>query len=437
MCISRRSFFKFSAKILFFLGMDFLLPKEILPKADAAQMYENGEHSEKDYLIDLPVKHLRNIITKDARYGAMIMFQSDKPLKNPMVEIGRISEDNLKWFNVTEEKFTLGGATVYIYFSEISGLKENAVYRYRVVDNYSASDWGKIVTPENNKTEIIVVTDSQCGGDYSDWYYTFNSATGRHKDANLIINLGDIVDNGEALWHFEAWYKGIERTLKNKIFAPIIGNHECYNLKWKYFLPAGFLSEFKTPKNNGKNFEGYYYSFDYGEAHFIALNNNFLEIDEQKKGLLEEELKWLYDDVKKSEKSWKIVLMHKDILAYNEYNSYTDDYGGLNDIAHIFMPVFDELNIDLVLTGHMHIYRNRGHIYNFLPSDFGPYYILCGLAGNARYDVPKDETFDKIVVEGKETDNYLHLTITNEEINIVCYLPEGKILDSVVLKKSP
>ena len=435
MCVSRRSFLKFSVKIILFLGMDFLLPKGILPKAEAAQIFENGEHLEEDYLIDLSVKHLRNIITKDARYEAMIMFQSDKPLKNPLLEVGRISEKNLKWFNVAEEKLTLGGATVYIYFSKVFGLTENAIYRYRVVSDYSASEWGKIVTPKSEKTEIIAVTDSQCDGNYSDWYYTFNSATERHKDANLIINLGDIVDNGEALWHFEAWYKDIENTLKNKIFAPVIGNHECYNLKWKYFLPAGFLAEFKTPKNNGKDFEGYYYSFDYGEAHFIALNNNFLEIDDNKKGLLEEEMKWLYDDVKNSDKSWKIILMHKDILAYNEYNAYTNDYGGLNDIAHIFMPAFDELNIDLVLTGHMHVYRNRGHIYNFLPSDFGPYYLLCGLAGNARYDVPKDEVFDKVMAEGKETDNYLHLTVTKDELNIICYLPNGKILDKFSLNK--
>ncbi len=435
MCISRRKFLKFGLQSLIFLGLDFLFPKQLRPRAEAAKILENGERQEQNYLLNLPVKHLRAMVTKDVSKEAFIMFQSDKPLKNPQVEIGRNSEVGLNWVNAKEEKLTLGGATVYIYSAEISGLVENAVYRYRVVDDDAASEWGKIAVPLKEKVEAIIVTDSQCGGDYSDWYYTFNSACERHNNANLIINLGDIVDNGEALWHFEAWYKGIEHFLRKRIFAPVIGNHECYDLKWKYFLPKGFLAEFKTPKNYSENFEGYYYSFDYGEAHFIAINNNFLEIDECKNGLLAEEKKWIYEDVKSTQKPWKIVLMHKDILAYNEYNSYTNSYGGLNDIAHIFMPIFDELKIDLVLTGHMHVYRNRGHIFNFSSSDFGPYYILCGLAGNARYDVPKDDNFDRVMVDGKETDNYLHLVITKDELNIVCYLPDGKVIDDVVLKK--
>lgn len=435
MCISRRKFLKFSLRLMLFFGIEFLFPKELRPRAEAAEILENGEHQEQNYLLNLSVKHLRNIVTKDPSHEAMIMFQSDKSLKNPKVEFGRNSELGLKWINAVEEKLTLGGATVYIYSAPITELTENAIYRYRIIDDDAASEWGEIVTPTNDNAEALIVTDSQCGGDYSDWYYTFNSACERHKNAALVINLGDIVDNGEALWHFDAWYKGIEKFLRKKIFAPVIGNHECYNLNWKYFLPVGFLAEFKTPKNNGKNFEGYYYSFDYGEAHFIVINNNFSEIDECKKGLLEEEKEWLYKDANETQKPWKIVLMHKDILAYNEYNPYTNDYGGLNDIAHIFMPMFDELKIDLVLSGHMHVYRNRGHIYNFTPSDLGSYYILCGLAGNARYDVPKDEIFDRVMVEGKETDNYLHLKITKDKLNLICYLPNGKLIDDVTLKK--
>ncbi|MBR3722399.1 MAG: metallophosphoesterase family protein [Selenomonadaceae bacterium] len=424
-----------SLRALLFLGIDFLFPDHLRPRAEAAEVYFDGSHPIQDYLLKLSASHLRAVITKDSAHEAMIMCQSDKPLKKLMVEIGRMSEDRLTWFGATEEKLTLGGASVYIYSSPIKGLEENAVYRYRFVADDAASDWGELATFVSDKTEAIVFTDSQCGGDYSDWYKTFNSAVNRHKNAKLAINLGDIVDNGEALWHWEGWYKGIEENLRKRIFAPIIGNHECYSLKWKYCLPKGFLGQFKTPANNSEKFEGYYYSFDYGPVHFIALNNNFLEIDPNLPGLLEEELIWLEKDAIASDKPWKIVLMHKDILAYNEYNAYTNDYGGLNDIAHDFMGVFDKLNIDLVLTGHMHVYRNRGQIYNFQPSDKGPYYILCGLSGNARYDVPKDEVFDKVVLPGKETDNYLHLTATKEELSLVCYLPDGKVLDEVILRK--
>ena len=40
------------------------------------------------------------------------------------------------------------------------------------------------------------------------------------------------------------------------------------------------------------------------------------------------------------------------------------------------MPIFDEFNVDLVLSAHLHSYRNRGHVRNFDRDASGPLYIL-------------------------------------------------------------
>ena len=93
---------------------------------------------------------------------------------------------------------------------------------------------------------------------------------------------------------------------------------------------------------------------------FLVLNPQFQELDALVPGLLEEQLAWMKEDLSQNDRPWKIVLMHKDILSYNEYNLYAQKIGDLNDIAHDFMESFDALGIDLVLTGHMHTYRNRG-----------------------------------------------------------------------------
>lgn len=189
-------------------------------------------------------------------------------------------------------------------------------------------------------------------------------------------------------------------------FAPVMGNHECYGLDWKFALPRRYLASFAVPGNGSQNFPGYYYSFDYGPAHFIVLNTQFEELDGLKPGLLQEELLWLKHDAAASHKPWKIVLMHKDVIAYDEYQPGTGHTGGISDVGHDFMKSFDALGIDLVLTGHMHTYRNRGHIYDETPSDHGPTYLMFGPAGNERYTVPPDTTFDKVSLDQSDPGRY-------------------------------
>ena len=169
---------------------------------------------------------------------------------------------------------------------------------------------------------------------------------------------------------------------------------------------------------------------------FLVLNPQFQELDALVPGLLEEQLAWMKEDLSQNDRPWKIVLMHKDILSYNEYNLYAQKIGGLNDIAHDFMESFDALGIDLVLTGHMHTYRNRGHIYDFKPSGHGPVYVLCGLSGNAHYEVPLDPEFDKVSAPQPETDNYIILNVSPQDLRLRCFLPDGTLLDDMHLSKS-
>ena len=49
------------------------------------------------------------------------------------------------------------------------------------------------------------------------------------------------------------------------------------------------------------------------------------------------------------------------------------------------MPVFDASHVDLVLSAHLHTYRDRGRIYDFRRAETGPYYIITGVAGDVRY----------------------------------------------------
>ena len=363
------------------------------------------------------------------------MWQSDEPHQKVQVEYRKSGTVEAVWAPASHGIYSLSEKQLFIYTAHLENLEANTHYDYRLVSDDAASSWQFMKTAGYGSIEAIIVCDSQCGSDYRDWKTTIHAAATRHPKADFIANLGDIVDNGQSDWHWREWFGGIDDLLPRYLFVPVMGNHECYDTQWKNCIPAGYLQQFSVPVNGSRKFLGYYYSFNYGPAHFLVLNTQFQELDDLRPGLLNEELVWMKEDMAKSTRPWNIVLMHKDILSYNEYNPYTKGAGGLNDIAHDFMKTFDALGIDLVLTGHMHTYRNRGHIYDFKSSDHGPVYVLCGLSGNAHYDVPLDPEFDRVSAPQPETDNYVTLDISSQILRLRCYLPDGTLLDDMSLEK--
>ena len=165
------------------------------------------------------------------------------------------------------------------------------------------------------------------------------------------------------------------------------------------------------------------------------LNTQFEEIDPIRPGMMEEQLAWFRQEVAASAKPWQVVLMHKDIINYDNLGS-EELLADIDEVGKRFMPVFDELGIDVVFTAHQHTYRRHGHIYNFSPADHGPVYIDTGVAGNCRYSVPRIKRFDKVMLPQPESDNYLTIQFSNREFILKCYLPDGQLMDSFVLNNN-
>ena len=100
------------------------------------------------------------------------------------------------------------------------------------------------------------------------------------------------------------------------------------------------MKEWKIPGN------GHYYSFDYGNAHFIGLDTKhgeFYDYDTQVKWL-EEDLIQVADEV-----DWVIVFLH--------HNGKSCTYkSGYESVISLY-PLFEKYGVDLVLNGHAHTYE--------------------------------------------------------------------------------
>ena len=417
MRISRREFIALTGKIALFLGLE-----NTFPKLAAAA---SGTH---------PIEALRQLITADPRNSRTIMWQSKTPLEGCRLQY-QTADNPPQSLPVKMESLNEDRITNYYYTAYLKDLTPATTYQYRIWQGNSATEWQEFTTAPAEITDFsaLIFCDSQCGQTYAGWGQNFRTAWRRHPDAQFFAIVGDIVDNGQQEWQWQHFFAAIADILPQKLFTPVMGNHECYSLLWKFCRPRRYELSYNLPANGDPELQNYYYSYDYGPVHFIVLNTQMLELKDIHPDLLEKQKTWLQQDVKNHPAKWRVVLMHKDVLAYDEYQEGTKTMMGISDAGYAFMPLFDELNIDLVLTGHMHTYRNRGHIYHLKPADKGPVYIMSGPCGNQQYNVPADKTFDQSAIYQPTPENYLLLSASAEKLTITCYTIAGELVETTEL----
>ena len=387
----------------------------------------------------LYAQRLRQIVTQDTGRGRTLMWELSFPVEQQTVEV-RVqgAETILRRYPATDERFTDDHIEVYQYAAELEQLTSGARYQYRIAAGETTTDWQELYAPAADESyKMLIFPDSQ-SSDYADWKQVAHLAWARNTDAQLFACMGDLVDNGEDRLQWTEFFAGVEEMQRVIPMAPVMGNHETYNRDWKVRLPEAYLHYFDTPKNGSKEFDRYYYSFNYGDVHYIVLCTQQKEINAFKSGLVAEQLAWMRRDLKAHRRRWNVVLMHKDALQYRINGRPEREEGIDEENGRVWMPVFDELAIDVVFSAHLHTYRNRGHIYGFgkTADKKGPLYILTGVAGNVRYpNLWIDHTFDEVTLPQPETDNYLTMEVTRDALEIACFLPDGTEMDRVRVTK--
>ena len=383
------------------------------------------------------ITSLRQVITSDSSTGRTIMWQADEALPNPVAEV-RNAEGEITQAPAQSKELTTGSRKVYVYTAQLSGLTPEANYEYRAGYEGSRTDWHRLNTPVSNEDfKVLIFPDSQ-SSDYSGWEALAQTAYNNNKDASLFINMGDLVDNGYDLSQWNAWFNAVTPMIENIPFAPVMGNHETYTLEWQVGAPTPYLTFFNLP-GGGSDLQKGYYSFDYGDVHFTVLNSQTDELAKFNPNLMAEQLEWLRNDLASTQSKWKIVLMHKDVLRYaftDRPNNFDPATVQFTPWAEQLMQVFDEFNVDAVLTAHLHTYRRRVPLKNFTPDASGTTYILTGVAGSVRYaNLWQRNPADAALAPQPEDANYLTLEKTANSLTFKAFLPNGTEFDSVTITK--
>ncbi len=419
--INRRNFLKFALTSGLVIGSGGIF--------SACKVNEEGMLKK-----NLEVKFLRQIITSDSKSSRCLMWQADSSMTEPQVEVRlKNSAESMK-FSAVNSSFTDDGEKNLQYTAQLENLLPSSDYEYRILDGESCTDFFELKTPSEKKFKAIIFPDSQ-SSDYDVWGKIAQLAFEKNPDAEFFINVGDIVDNGEDKNQWRAWMEKVSAQMKKIPFVPVMGNHETYTRDWQVRFPVAYINYFAVPDNGVENFARRFYSFDFGAAHFVVLDSQWDELEKFQPNLIEVQKNWLREDLAKNSKAWKIALIHKDVLQYR-INGRPERLEGFSDVGKIFMPEFESLNFDAVFTAHLHTYRNRGRLKNFVADESGPLYILTGLAGDVRYsNLWIDHALDKVIAPQPEIDNYLTLEIDDKNFSAKCFLSDGSQFDEVNLRK--
>ncbi len=418
--ISRRRFLNISSRTVAALGLFGLFP------ASWRRVFAAD---------GLDAFFVRQIITEDSRTSRMIAWESAVSEPEAVVDLRCAGAAEVSSFAAREKVFADGGERLFSHEALLTGLAPDTSYEYRLRTGDTASPWFSLQTAADGTFKALIFPDSQCSDGYRTWRNAVEKAAQQQPDADFFIMMGDLVDNGEAAYQWRQWFEGAAKIIARLPCAPLMGNHEAYDLNWQCRLPLGWLGYFPVPGNGSLHFSGWYYSFDWGVCHFAALNTQWEEVDALRAGLFEEQAAWLRRDLAASRKKWKIVLMHKDIIEYDYPDGSDPVLGDISATGRALMPIFDELRPDVVLTAHQHTYRRLGHILHFAPSEEGPFYIDTGNCGNCYYDVPQNMRFDKKMLAQPERGNYMTLEASAGQLRFQCFLPDGSLADEVVLQK--
>lgn len=181
-------------------------------------------------------------------------------------------------------------------------------------------------------------------------YATFNGTA--RTDAWLM--LGDNAYNNGTDAEYQSYvYNIYPSILKTVVLWPALGNHDTAQstnppASLPYFqmfsLPTGGEAG-GAPSGTEK-----YYSFDYGNVHFIELDS--MASSRSSTGAM---ANWLRDDLARNTKRWTVAYWHHAPYTFGTHNSDTEIE--LAEMRANINQILEQGRVDLVLAGHSHSYE--------------------------------------------------------------------------------
>ena len=216
---------------------------------------------------------------------------------------------------------------------------------------------------------------------------------------DLVIMLGDNMYGGQSpadfVRKFERPYA--ELLAAGVMFRASLGNHDRpQNVNYKLF-----------------NMEGQrYYSYVRGNVRFLALDST--QVDQK-------QLQWIEATLRDAKEDWKVPYFHHPLY------SNAARHGSSVDLRVLLEPLFVNYGVDVVFSGHDHVYER-------IRPQKGITYFVSGAAGQLRRgNMRPDE--NETAAYFDQDQSFMLVEVAGSEMHFRSVSRTGKTVDSGVIQR--
>jgi len=215
----------------------------------------------------------------------------------------------------------------------------------------------------------------------------------------FVLMMGDNMYGGEAPQDFDKKFAEPYRALlddKVKFYATL-GNHD-----------QALQVNYQNFNMNGKE----YYRFTKGNIAFYSLNSNYMD---------KKQVQWLEDELGRETAEWKVMFFH-----HPPYSS-AKKHGSDGQLREVVEPIFLKYGVDVVLTGHDHVYER-------IKPQKGIYYFVSGAGGQLRTgDV---DTRSGLIEKSYDRDlHFMLFEVAGDQMYFQAISRTGETIDSGVINR--
>jgi hypothetical protein len=304
----------------------------------------------------------------------------------------------------------------------VTGLKSNSQYAYRVGSGEIWSEWFhfRTASSEPDPFSFIYLGDAQ-NNILALWSRAIRSAYSDAPKAAFLLHAGDLVNRADDDSEWNEWFEAGDWIFATIPSIATPGNHEYpRNDRDIRELSRFWRPHFGLPDGAIRDLEETVYFLDYQGVRVISLNSN---------ERLEEQAIWLEEVLSENPNRWTLITFHHPV--------FSSARGRDNEqLRALWKPLFDQHRVDLVLQGHDHSYaRGRN-----LPGGVGGVDPLSGtvyvvsVSGPKMYRLAEEHWWDRAA---ENTQLYQIISIDGEVLHYQSLTATGELYDAFDLHKQP
>jgi len=213
----------------------------------------------------------------------------------------------------------------------------------------------------------------------------------------FVLMMGDNLYGSESAADFETKFSNVyKQLLDDKVkFYATLGNHD---------LPIQI--NYVNFNMNGKE----YYRIKKRNVAFYSLNSNYMD---------QKQVKWLEDELAKDTSDWKICFFH-----HPPYSS-AGKHGSDKQLREVVEPIFVKYGVNVVLTGHDHVYER-------IKPQKGIYYFVSGAGGKLRSGDVNERS--PLTEKGYDRDmHFMLFEVAGDQMYFQVISRTGETVDSGIL----